>query len=493
MRQRKSILTDPRYEEFCLRYWDDPYKYACEIAPSLLEVPSPSFQTAELFKAVSSPGSRTSVSSGHGTGKSVSYALLADWHLRVYPMSNTLITANNVDQIRSVVWKYLSQIISAVDACYPWMSGYFEKETKRYYCKGCKDDWFVIPKTAAKYKPESIAGMHNPQYLLLVDEAASIDDLIMQTVMGALTEPDNRAVLCSQYTRLSGFFHETFNSYKEIWTNLEFNAEESPFVTKEFIRDCLIMYGGHHSPEYQVRVLGRRADNMSGFLIPRSWCDEAQTTQISHDTPYGWVISVDVSEGVYRDSSVITVAKVSGYDDERQVEVVRYSEYLHLNPKELAPLIYQEYASLPMATVICDSDGPGLTTVLELEDLGVNLERVHWGRPCHSQAHRNRYQDQRAYACVSARKAIFDGRLRLPGGQRAAEQASKIPYEFDERLRYVIAPKAKMAADGIKSPDIFDTVCFFFLSTYTPAESERAGGKESEMLEEVRKMLQMEQ
>ena len=116
-----------------------------------------------------------------------------------------------------------------------------------------------------------------------------------------------------------------------------------------------------------------------------------------------------------------------------------------------------------------DADGPGLTTALELEELGANVVRIHWGRPPHADADKKRFQDQRAYASVSARKAIFDGRMKLAPGKKSREQASRIPYEIDRRGRYVIMPKPQMASQGIKSPDIFDTHCFFFLCDYIPA------------------------
>lgn len=408
-------------------------------------------------------------SSGHGTGKSVTYAVACDWHLRVYPFSNTLLTANNVDQVRSIVWKEMDGAIKSANKAYPFLAGQFIKETKRYYARGQKDSWFVLPKTAAKYKPESIAGMHNKNYLILADEASAIEDEIYAVLTGGLTEEANRFVMVSQYTRLTGLFHDAFTTQSDIYTTLQFNAEESPLVSKRFIRECLIKYGGHHSPEYQIRVLGRRADNLSGFLIPMSWCEDAQKAKIVHVADWGWVITADVAEGVYRDSSVMNVGKVSGYDASRMVEPVKTKEYLNVDPKVFGRMIWEEYQELPNCTVAVDADGPGLATALELEEFGANVIRIHWGRPPHAQADKKRYQDQRAYASVSARKAIFEGRMKLAPGKKAKEQAARIPYEIDRRGRYVIMPKQQMKSEGIKSPDIFDTHCFFFLSDYIPA------------------------
>lgn len=425
----------------------------------------------------------------HNTGKSKVYATAIDWHLKIYPFSNTLLTANNINQCRSVVWKELDTVIYSSNNLFPFLAGNFIKETKRYYCKGYKDSWFAIPKTAAKYKPESIAGMHNKNYLALVDEASAIEDEILEVLRGGLTEERNRFAMISQYTRTNGHFHDAFTSLTDIYETMQFNSEESPLVSKAFIRECLITYGGHHSPEYQIRVLGRRADNLSGFLIPLGWCEDAQKIEFEHVEDWGWVITADVGEGVYRDSSVMNVGKVSGYGDMRAVEPVYLREFLDLDPKQFALIIWEKYQELPNCTIAVDSDGPGLATALDLEDLGANVVRIHWGRPPHSQEDKKRYQDQRAYACVEARKAIFDGRMKLAKGKKSAEQASKIPYSFDKRGRYVIAPKSQM----LKSPDIFDTHCFFFLCDYIPCGESISQVQEDDMLKWAKAILEGEE
>jgi hypothetical protein len=463
MAKLKSILTSERYKKFCVRYRHDLVRYAHEIGMS------PTWQQMQLMREIQKPGCRVAVASGHGTGKSRLYALIADWKLRVYPLSNTLITATNVEQIRSVIWKELDDLVHVINRRFSWMAPYFIKETKRYYARGFKDSWFVIPKTAPKHTPEAIAGQHRKWYTVLVDEASGVDDEVLQVIRGGLTNKENRFVMVSQPTRLSGHFAEAFSTLKGIYKTFQLNAELSPLVSKEFIREKLQEYGGHHSPEYQIRVLGNFPDNLSGFLIPKSWCEAAQKIVIEFTEDWGWVMTCDVSEGVGRDSSVMNLAKVSGYGDDRLVEAVETVELpSNIDPKVFGRIIYQKSLDYPGITVGIDCDGPGLTTVLEAEELGVNVVRIHWGRPPHSESHKKRYQDQRAYASVEARKAIFDNRMKLCPGKKVVEQASKIPYSLDRRGRYVIMPKDQMRTKGIKSPDIFDTFCFFFLVDYTP-------------------------
>ena len=463
-KKARTIIQDPRYTDFRIRYHNDFPRYVLENSRHGL-----TWQQLDVAKAVTEPGCRVAVASGHGTGKSHLLAWLLDWHERVYFKSTAMLTATNIEQCRSVIWKYLDEVIEDMAKNWPWQSHYFIKETKRYYARGYKDSWYVLPKTASKAKPENVAGQHGNVYMVVVDEASGVIDEIHGVLRGALTHENNRYVMVSQPTRPVGHFAEAFSSLKDIYTTFNLNAEESPIVSKKFIEEKLAEYGGHHSPEYQIKVLGRLPDNLSGFLIPKTWCEDAQRVIIEHVEDWGWVVTVDVAEGVYRDSSVWTIARVSGYGAERRVEVVECREFLDLDEIKFARELYQRVQELDHVTVAVDADGPGRTVILTLEELGMTVERIHWGLPPHTEADRKRYKNQRAYASVKAREAIFANRMRMGAGKKLVEQASRIPYKIDEAGRYTILPKEQMKTQGLKSPDLFDTHCFFFLVDYVAA------------------------
>ena len=128
-----------------------------------------------------------------------------------------------------------------------------------------------------------------------------------------------------------------------------------------------------------------------------------------------------------------------------------------------------EYLELPALTIGVDGDGAGRTVILELEEMGIPVERIHWGLPCHSDAEKNRYFNLRAYAHCKMREAIFTG-VQGAIAEKFVEQASRLPYRIDARGRYQMTPADKMKSDGIKSPDISDNCCFAFLLDYIPAE-----------------------
>lgn len=484
-KKQRTIQHDPRYAEFVVKYWDNLPQYVMDHSRN-----QSTWQQMDMMKSITKPGCRVAVASGHGSGKSALLGWVLDWHLRVFPFSNGLLTANNIEQTRIGVWKYLDEVQADMDYCRPWMTQHVVKEAKKYYINGYKDSWYFMPKTAGKANPQGLAGQHAKHYMAVVDEASEVEDIKHDVIEGALTQARNRHVLVSQPTRIAGRFADCFKPpLNAIYETFNLNSEESPLVDKIWIAQQLAKYGGHHSPEYQIRVLGRFPDNLAGFLIPRQWWDEAVYTLVNHTQPWGWVVLVDVAEGMFRDSSVWTVAKVSGYGTERKVEVVEIYESLDRNELAFARELYQRIQTLPNVTVAVDSDGCGRTVALTLEELGVQVEHIHWGLPPHADADKKRYKNMRAYSAVKVREALFENRIRIPRNPKLMDQGAKIPYRLDEAGRYAIMPKEQMRTQGIKSPDLFDTVCFAYLVDYVPVSDEASSVEKDAILQAALELL----
>lgn len=484
-RKTSSILCDTRYEAFCLRYRHNLLRYIVENSRRQI-----TWQQLEVIKDIQEPGSQVAIASGHGTGKSWLFAWLIDWHLRTYPSSNCLLTATNITQARTGVWKYLDEVQADILKNYPWQAGHFVKEATRYFNVHFKDSWYCFTKTAPKNAASNIAGQHADWYMCIVDEAAEVADEIHGVLRGALTDERNRYIMASQPMKATGHFAEALTTLKGVIYKAHIlNAEESPIVSKKFIRSKLIEYGGHHSPEYQIKVLGCLPDNLAGMLIPRAWFDIAMKIKLDM-LNWGWVITADIAEGKFRDSSVWSVARVCGYGADRLVEVVEIFESLDLDEIQFANRLYNRAMELPNCTVAVDGDGAGRTVILHLQGLGMGVEEIHWGLYPFAETDKRRYRNLRAYSSLKAREAIFEERMKLPNNKKLVEQGTKIPYELKEG-RYVIMPKDQMRSKGIKSPDIFDTICFFFLVDYVPVGDAQADAAQNAVLAEALKALQI--
>ncbi|MGL5432489.1 MAG: terminase, partial [Plesiomonas shigelloides] len=126
-------------------------------------------------------------------------------------------------------------------------------------------------------------------------------------------------------------------------------------------------------------------------------------------------------------------------------------------------------STYPNLTVAIDAVGIGSTVSALLEEQGINVQRILWGRPVHGKKNKERFINQRAYANILARDAIRAGRLSLRGSRKLIEQACRIPYFFTDRGQIQMVKKDIMRQKmNIKSPDIWDTICFAMMADYIP-------------------------
>ncbi|EOW9480278.1 protein PacB [Vibrio cholerae] len=478
-----AITLDPRYLDFAASYRSRPLAFIHDVIGM-----KPSYQQIEVINAITPIGARVSVASGHGTGKSHLTAALCLHFIITHPESLCMLTANSLDQVTNVVFSYIKRLWVKICQRQPWLEQYFIITAKSFYAKGYKGVWQIFGKTCSKGNEEGLAGQHRRDYMVVVDEASGVSDRAFEVLRGALTEDNNKMLLISQFTRPTGHFADSQMELADqgLYTAITLNSEYSPFVNLKFIREKRIEYGGVNSPEYGIRVLGICPDEASGFLITRSMVEKGFDAVIDFVDEWGWVAVADVAGGEGRDSSVLKIGKVCGFGSQRQVEVVRAIEApADMDGVQFARFIHQETAGYSNITVGIDSDGYGLTTAQECEKLGVNVSRIHWGRPPHANSLKKRFPKEKDFACVMLRDALQHGRMRLCRGEsklfekKLLKQFTKIPYEFDELGRWCIYSKKRMRSEGIKSPDIFDASAFFWLVDYIPAGEQSSGQSES--------------
>lgn len=489
-----SLPSDPRYVPFVERYADDLLAFAIEVCDV-----EPTEQQIELFLSVQDIGSRTSVASGHGTGKTAGAAVIVLWHLTCFAMSNTVLTGPKAEVVKSGVWKEAADRWMRIqDGAHAWIAPHIVIESEKIYIRGFKLQWWVIVKTAPLGRPESLAGQHRRHLLWFADEASGIPDANFGVIGGSLTEEENRFVLASQPTRNTGFFYDTHHrmarSAGGVWNNLTFNSEDSPLVSDAFIAEKINQYGGsREDPQYQIKVRGMFPANLEGQLLSRAQIEACldQPDPFTEPGSWGWLVLVDVAAGEYRDSSVVMVAKAQGHGQHHEAEPRRVHvtsvpiKSNTIQPTALVAEVMQIAGRLSNATILIDGGGLGLGVVKRLEELGVpNVVKVLWGNPPWRKALKETFFNQRAQAMVGAARAAKAGLLTF--GRQAhtdsrhrtelLDQASRIPYHFDDKARFVIESKGSKAWEGLPSPDQFDAVSFAFLESAQYLISEGRAG-----------------
>lgn len=490
----KCVTSDPRWREMAIRY-------RCNWGLAVVELFGmlPSWQQDEILQSVQQKKSMTTVTSGHGTGKSSLTAMMLMIYMILYPDARVVIIANKIAQVKSGVFKYVKTFWANAVKRHPWLQNHFVLTDTMFYEKSRKGVWEVLCKGYRLGNEEGLAGEHSKHLLIIVDEASGISDKAIGVLTGALTEADNRMLMLSQPTRPSGYFYDSHHGMAVsesnpdgIWTSIVLNSEESPFVTDEFIIMKLAEYGGRDSMEYKIKVLGQFPSVIDGFLLGRDACERAQRRKVYLEKDWGWVALADVGNG--RDKSILNIMRVSGYREKR-----RYVPFLVLempgtmNPTEFGDFIANEciQEKFPNITIAVDGDGVGSATADRLERRGINVIRIRWGKPMFAKTDKDRFVSQRAYANVAARDAIQSGRMRLDSSPKTAEQAAKIPWKINEDGRVAMMKKDYMRQKmNIKSPDRWDTYCFATLISYRPANDDLGGDMEetrADALEELSK------
>jgi hypothetical protein len=463
-----------------------------------------------LLQAIRPKGAKVSVVSGTSTGKTFTFGAIVLWHFLAMPAaivkgkveigSNTYIAAPVVQQVSDGIWKEIGDAVMAMrQGPHGWIVDYFEVTRTRLYMHGYNDQWFVGQVALQQGKSVSIAGKHRYWQLIIVDEAPGASDDHMNVIEGTQTSPGARTLMAGQGIKNVGRFYDSHHSLSVenggSWVPLVFSSERSPFATDEWLKQRAIESGGRNSVEYRVRVRGEFVDNSSNHLLTRddveSLLKPRTVPLIGEDEAYGILILSDVALGEYRDDSVITLAKMIGTGDfGLDAQRVDFFDIpLANNDKneiDLAGDLRNLYSTLDNPSLYVDNGGIGHAVCKMLDRAGVPVNRIDWGKPCFSREYQARYFNQRACANVRFRDAIKQGRVSMSAKmsqrlrQKIIDQGSRLPYHYSETggLRYVMMRKEDMRKEGIKSPDIWDTLSFPFLEgvSYIPRSGASATG-----------------
>lgn len=233
---------------------------------------------------------RFSVKSGTGVGKTCGVALLILWHLGVFPDSKIPCTAPTSPQLKAVLWPELRKWVLNIPEK---LKEYFPYEVQTDTVKIFEN--LAVARTARDEAPESFQGFHARNILLVADEASGVPDAIFLAGQGVMSSKGAITIMIGNPTRPSGWFYDAFHSDAHLYWTRTINCTMSPLVQKKYVSDMMAKHG-EDSYEFRVRVMGEFHLEDSGFIIPRSWVEDALTREIDIDTDY-IIWGVDVSAG----------------------------------------------------------------------------------------------------------------------------------------------------------------------------------------------------
>lgn len=405
---------------------------------------------------------RISIVSGHGIGKSMIVSVLILWFLFVHPDSQVACTSPGKEQMYDVLWKELKKWIEKmpkeVAAMYLW-------EASHVRMQEAPQVWFARAKTASKENTEALAGVHADWVMIPVDEASGVEEVIFETMEGALTSGNILVFLISNGTRSIGYFYDTHHKNKERWQTYSFSSLDSPRVDQKYV-DAIKAQYGDDSVQYAIRVKGEFPDE--GIMDDKGYVqlfNEKDLHFIPLDRewkPIGRPIMALDASGEGQDKSAWGVR-------DRQIMGVLATEDIS-SPAGMGQktvTLADKYEVDPIDIVI-DAFGKGSDVSMEIA-LITSQEKRPWrvspvnvGDPCEDELDQIQFINKRAEGYYKMMKWCRAGG-EIMETPRIREQLLSIRFKRTANGRIQIMDKPTMKKLGFPSPDDADALSMTFL------------------------------
>jgi phage terminase large subunit len=227
---------------------------------------------------------RTLVQSANGVGKTASCARLALWWLYRYPNSTVVTTAPTDRQVEDLLWGEIRQLWNSSKIKLPGrqlQTRIIVDPTQKWNAYGFTSNIDTQDKLTAT----GFQGYHNEHTLIIVDEAAGVPKVIMDSIEGMCVGEDDRVVAIANPTNFGSWFYKA--SQSPSWNRIVIDGLNHPNVryndpqiipgaiTKTWIEDRRLEWG-EDSPLWICKVRGQWPEQSSDTLIRIEWIDRAQ-------------------------------------------------------------------------------------------------------------------------------------------------------------------------------------------------------------------------
>lgn len=441
-------------------YQQDPVLFAQEVVGY-----APDDWQADTLRDLADPDCRrVSVRSGQGVGKTATEAIALMWFLACFPYARVVATAPTRQQLNDVLWSEVAKW----QAQSPLLSAIL-KWTKTYvYMVGMEKRWFAVARTATK--PENMQGFHEKNMLFIVDEASGVSEPIMEAVLGTLSGPNNKLLMCGNPTKTNGTFYDSHTNpnVRPLYRVRRVSSRDVSRTDKENIAMLERRYG-KESNVVRVRVDGEFPLQEDDVFIPIQLAEASVNREL--EKPAAKItLGVDVAR--YGDDETIIAQNAGG---DVTLPVIRRGQNLM---RTVGDIVHQYhrilddnpnyYGAIP---VIIDDTGLGggvtdrLTEVRAEQRLSrMEIVPVNFGGKVPDKEAAKWYGDITSYMWSVVRDRLSDGTLKLPDDSELIAQLSVRKYALNSSGKIVLESKKEMKKRGLFSPDRADAValsCFF--------------------------------
>lgn len=468
-------------EEAILYYADHPVEFVEDIIGA-----TPDEEQAKILRSVAQ-NQMTSVRSGHGVGKSTVEAWVVIWFMVTRPFPKIPCTAPTQHQLFDILWAEVSKWLRHNKA----LADEIVWTKEKVYMKGYPEEWFAVARTASK--PDALQGFHADDVLYIIDEASGVDDSIFEPVLGALSTPGAKLLMCGNPTQLSGFFYESHNKNRASYAAFHIDGRKSSRVSQDFVQTIIRMYG-EDSDVFRVRVAGDFPLQEDDIFIPLPLVENSIMTEYSpRKKPDSIHIGCDVAR--FGDDRTVIGYKIDEkaefYKKRQGQDTMKTADDIVL----LGEMLMQRYRLTPdkddPIPVKVDDGGVGGGVVDRLRQMKRNAPEKLWWLEIYpvifgQRIKHKHYHDSTTYMMSVVKKLLQpydeDGHrkpveLILPDDDDLVAQLSGRKYGLTETSKIKVESKDAMKKRGRPSPDEADCVLLLCLPVKPPKKKGvRTGG-----------------
>lgn len=416
----------------------------------------------------------TSVRSGHGVGKSTVEAWSVIWFLCTHPFPKIPCTAPTQHQLFDILWAEVSKWIRNSKA----LSNELILTKEKLYMRGYSEEWFAVARTASK--PDALQGFHAEHVLYIIDEASGVDDTIFEPVLGALSTPGARLLMCGNPTQLSGFFYDSHHKNRASYSTFHIDGRKSSRVSQDFINTIIRMYG-EDSDVFRVRVAGDFPLQEDDIFIPLPLVERSIMTEYTPSIiPSTIHIGCDVAR--FGDDKTVIGYKV---DEKASFHKKRHGQDTMKTADDIVQLgqeLVSKYHPTDPIPVKIDDGGVGGGVVDRLRQIKRNDPERFWWLEVYpvkfGQRIKHKYYDDSTTYMMSVVKQLLaphdeNGQpkpvqLILPDDDDLVAQLSGRKYYITEQSKIRIESKDAVKKRGQPSPDEADCILLCCLPVKPP-------------------------
>lgn len=449
--------------ESILYYSNHPVEFVEDIIGA-----KPDAAQAKILQSVAD-NQMTSVRSGHGVGKSTVEAWAVIWFMLTRPFPKIPCTAPTQHQLFDILWAEISKWLrhsQGLSSALIWTK-------EKLYLKDHPEEWFAVGRTAST--ADALQGFHAEHLLYIIDEAPGVSDKIFEPVLGSLSTPNAKLLMCGNPSQLSGFFYDSHHKNRANYQTFHIDGRSSSRVSPEFVQAIIQMYG-EDSDVFRVRVAGEFPLQADDIFIPLSLVERSIMTEFApRARPLQVHIGCDVAR--FGDDKTVIGCKVDEqvrfYKKRQGQDTMQTADDIVL----LGEKLVRRYQLAEPIPVKVDDGGVGGGVVDRLRQLKRNEPERLWWLSVYPVIFGQRikhkyYYDSTTYMMAVVKKLLqpfnADGtpkpvELILPDDGDLVAQLSGRKYFLTENSRIRVESKKEMKKRNRPSPDEADCVLLLCL------------------------------